>query len=320
MAANVESMFYFGQVPWHGLGTEVKEALSSKEALKQAGLDWKVISQPICTKESGIDIEGYSANVRDSDGSVLGIVGDRYKIVQNDEAFAFTDALLGEGARYETAGSLAGGKRIWMIASLDKTNIMGDEVIPYLVFTNSFDGSGAVKVAITPIRVVCQNTLTLALKQAERTWSVKHTSTIGSKISQAKETLFSAEKYMKYLEASSEMLADIKVSKNDITDFLTYAFPISENASERQVNNITDRRNNFYRLYSNKSDITRFRGTAYGLMQAAADFDAHEMPKRRTATNQESKFIITTQGGDASLMSRLSNYDLFKNVTDKIAA
>ena len=117
MAANVENMFYVRKTPWHGLGTRVNEALNSKEALTAAGLDWNVIQEPIYTETEEL-IEGYKANIRDTDRKVLGVVTDRYKIVQNQEAFAFTDALLGEGVRYETAGSLQGGRKVWLLAHL----------------------------------------------------------------------------------------------------------------------------------------------------------------------------------------------------------
>ena len=119
MSANVETMMYVKKterdVPWHGLGTPVQEAPNSAEALRLAGLDWEVVSRDIqlC---GGKKIPGYHANVRSSDNSVLGVVGERYKIVQNNDAFAFTDGIIGEGARYETAGSLSGGRRVWMLA------------------------------------------------------------------------------------------------------------------------------------------------------------------------------------------------------------
>ncbi len=94
MAAEVESMFYTREKPWHGLGTRVDEAQISKDALRLSDLDWK------------------------TDRKVLGVVTDRYKVVQNTEAFSFTDALLGEGVRYETAGSLQGGRKVWLLAKL----------------------------------------------------------------------------------------------------------------------------------------------------------------------------------------------------------
>ena len=169
MAANVETMFSVREKPWHGLGTIVAEAPDSKTALEISGLDWNVIQKDITTAGSNGIIPGFKANVRDSDDSVLGIVTDRYKIVQNSEAFAFTDALLGEGVRYETAGSLQDGRKIWMLARLPHQYIInGEEITPFMVFMNSHDGSGAIKAAMTPVRVVCSNTLNLALATAKR--------------------------------------------------------------------------------------------------------------------------------------------------------
>ena len=151
MPANVESMFSVREKPWHGLGTIVAEAPDSSAALELAGLDWTVTQKDIATADGGKIIPGFKANVRESDDKVLGIVTDRYKVVQNSEAFAFTDALLGEGVRYETAGSLQGGRRIWLLAKLPQQYIInGDEITPYLVFMNSHDGSGSIKVAMTP--------------------------------------------------------------------------------------------------------------------------------------------------------------------------
>ena len=112
MAANVESMFYVRTVPWHGIGTMVKEAPASEEALRLAGLDWEVLQEEVFTP-IGEKITGYKANVRSTDRKVLGVVSERYKIIQNTEAFAFTDALLGNGVRYETAGSLQEGRKVW---------------------------------------------------------------------------------------------------------------------------------------------------------------------------------------------------------------
>ena len=112
MAAEVETMFYTRETPWHGLGTRVMEALGSKEALYLSGLDWNVEQEPIYT-ETGNRISGFKANIRDIDQKVLGVVTDRYKVIQNEEAFAFTDELLGEGIRYETAGFLQGGGKVW---------------------------------------------------------------------------------------------------------------------------------------------------------------------------------------------------------------
>ena len=185
MPANVETMFYVREAPWHGLGVRVESALNSEDALVMSGLNWNVIQKPIMTA-SGNLIPGYKANIRDTDNRVLGVVTDRYRVVQNSEAFAFTDALLGEGVRYETAGSLQDGKKIWILAKLpDKYIIEGDQIDPYLVFSSSHDGSGSIKVAMTPIRVVCQNTLNLAMSTAKRSWSTIHIGDLAAKMDEA---------------------------------------------------------------------------------------------------------------------------------------
>lgn len=196
MAAEVETMFYTREKPWHGLGTMVLEAPDSQAALELAGLDWNVIQKSIETQD-GIPISGFKANLRDTDNRVLGVVTDRYKVVQNREAFAFTDGLLGEGVRYETAGSLQEGRRTWLLAKLPQRYIIsGDEIAPYLVFMNSHDGTGSIKAAMTPIRVVCMNTLNLALSTAKRSWSTNHTGNIAGKMEDARYTLLYADQYM----------------------------------------------------------------------------------------------------------------------------
>ena len=137
MAAEVESMFYTREKPWHGLGAKVEEAPSSKDALRLAGLDWRVVQESVYTR-GRTKIPGYMANIRDSDRKVLGVVSERYRIIQNEEAFSFTDALLGRGVRYETAGSLQEGRKVWLLARLPREYIMsGERISPYLVFSNT---------------------------------------------------------------------------------------------------------------------------------------------------------------------------------------
>ena len=117
MPANVETMFYVREAPWHGLGVRVESALNSEDALVMSGLNWNVLQKPIMTT-AGNPIPGYKANIRSTDDSALGIVSDKYKVVQNEDAFQFTDDLLGAGVTYETAGALQGGRKVWMLAKM----------------------------------------------------------------------------------------------------------------------------------------------------------------------------------------------------------
>lgn len=228
-------MFYVRETPWHGLGTKVQEAPTSKDALILAGLDWHVVQEPVYTGQNEM-VQGYKANVRDSDRKVLGVVTDRYKIVQNEEAFSFTDALLGEGVRYETAGSLQGGKSVWLLAHLPHEYIIsGERISPYLLFSNTHDGSGAVKVAITPIRVVCCNTLNLALQTAKRSWSMNHTGNVKDKMEEAKNTLFLADRYMEELGKEFENLRKITLSDKKVMDYIEILLPIEDGATPQAL-------------------------------------------------------------------------------------
>ena len=296
MAANVESMFYTREKPWHGLGIRVEEAPTSKEALELAGLNWKVLQKPIYTS-SGIPIKGYKANVRDIDQNILGIVTDRYKVVQNEEAFKFTDDLLGAGVRYETAGSLQDGKRIWLLAKLPHEYIIGGEQIsPYLVFTNTHDGSGAIKVAVTPVRVVCSNTLNLALTTAKRSWSTIHTGDINGKMDDARETLQLAGKYMNCLGKEFNNLQQKKISERKVMEFIEELLPEPDNASYQQKKNVARLREDMKRRYFDAPDLKDLGNTAYRFVNAVSDFATHAKPIRETKDYQSNLFMKVVDG------------------------
>ena len=296
MAANVETMFYTREKPWHGLGTMVAEAPSSKDALRLAGLNWKVLQEPVYTENKEL-IQGYKANVRDTDRKVLGVVTDRYKVIQNEEAFAFTDTLLGKGVRYETAGSLQEGRRVWMLARLPREFIIGGERIsPYMVFSNTHDGSGAVKTALTPIRVVCNNTLNLALRTAKRSWSMIHTGDISGKIEEAKNTLLLADEYMTALGQEFENLRKIKLSEKQVLDYIRILLPMEENYSLLQKRGVEKLRADMKMRYFDAPDLKDVGNNGYRFVNAVSDFATHSTPRRKTANYKENIFARTADG------------------------
>lgn len=288
MPALVESMFSVRETPWHGLGTIVADAPTSADALHLAGLDWDVLPEPVYL-DNGILIPNYVANTRSSDKKVLGIVTDRYKVVQNTEAFAFTDSLLGEDVRYETAGSLNGGKRIWLLAKMPAERILGDEVVPYLCFTNTHDGTGAVKVCMTNTRVVCNNTLNLALSTATRMWSTKHMGDIQGKLAEAEQTLEMAHKYNEALAVEAEKLANTSIKDEEVEKILEEIFPIEDNDSNRKQTNMTDARD-YFRFCYRQEDIKKFYGTLWGVVNAASDMACHMEPARNTNSYRENNW------------------------------
>ena len=300
MSHEVESLMYVSNeengrfVPWHGLGTPVQSALTSAEALKVAGLDWKVEARPVFT-DNGIKIPGYVANTRDSDNSVLGIVSDKYRIVQNVDAFAFTDSLIGDDCRYETAGSLRNGKSTFMLARLPQKKILGDDFDNYICFTNTHDGTGAVKVCSTNVRVVCNNTLNLALNTAKRSWTCKHMGRIEDKLQEAQRALQLAEEYTEQLSIYAERAANITIDEAKTYEVLKQLFPISDDASDRMKKNNQDAINDFRNCLV-AVDLSPFYGTLWGLVNAASDFAYHRTPTRMTSTYQEGKMNQAIHG------------------------
>lgn len=296
MPANVETMFYTREKPWHGLGTMVEEAPSSKEALALAGLDWSVIQKPIETVDR-IFVTGFKVNLRDSDNKVLGIVTDRYRVVQNREAFAFTDELLGEGVKYETAGSLQEGRRTWLLAKLPQRYIIsGDEITPYLVFMNSHDGTGAIKAAVTPIRVVCQNTLNLALATAKRSWSTNHTGDISGRIKDAHNTLLYAERYMDALGKTIDRLSQTMLSDRQVYEYIDALFPLLDSPTEQQKKNLMRLKEDMKARYFEAPDLINMDKNAYRFVNAVSDFSTHAKPLRERANYRESLFARTVEG------------------------
>ncbi|WP_029471655.1 DUF932 domain-containing protein [Blautia producta] len=296
MAANVETMFYVREVPWHGLGTRVMEAPTSKDALIAAGLDWKVVQEPIYTGTEE-QIDGYRANVRERDRKVLGVVTERYKVIQNEEAFAFTDALLGEGVRYETAGSLQGGRKVWVLAHMPHEYIIsGERISPYLLFSNTHDGSGAVKVALTPIRVVCNNTLNLALSTAKRCWSTIHTGDIRNKMQEAENTLLLADQYMDSLGKEFEALRMKKLNDKQVMEYIEILLPIEDGSTPQQIRNMKRLQEDMKARYFDAPDLKGVGKNAYRFVNAVSDFATHAEPLRKTANYKENLFAKTMEG------------------------
>lgn len=222
---------------------------------------------------------------------MLGVVSDRYKVIQNEEAFAFTDGLLGEGVRYETAGSLLEGRKVWLLTHMPREYIIsGERISPYLLFTNTHDGSGAIKAALTPIRVVCNNTLNLALSSAKRSWSMIHTGDIREKMEEAKDTLFMAEKYMDSLGGELENLRMKKLTDKQVKDYIEVLLPLEYTSSPQRCRNMKRLREDLRLRYFDAPDLQDVGKNAYRFINAVSHFATHAEPLRRTAHYKENLF------------------------------
>lgn len=301
MAANVETMFTYRQQVWHGLGTILQNIPTSREAIVAAGLDWDVESQPLYLP-SGFEIPDKKANIRVSDQMYLGTVGSRYTIVQNRDAFDFTDGLIGEGCVYETAGSLSEGKQIWLLARLPEAmQIAGDDVMPYLCFMNTHDGSSAVTVFSTGVRVCCQNTLNMALKSATRKWTGRHTATIKGRMDEAAANLRLATKYMEEMKKSCEELALKNIDKDKLLKMIEQLLPEKDGISNNAKEELMNARKDILTRYAYAPDLVDREHTMLRFLQAVSDAESHRDWTGRRAlkeTWKEKRFLNMMTGKD----------------------
>jgi phage/plasmid-like protein (TIGR03299 family) len=279
MPANVESMMYALEVPWHGLGTKVNGLATSRDAIVKAGLNWTVEKRKVFA-ETLIEMKGYSAIVRTSDNTGLGIVGSRYQPFQNEEAFDFFDEVVGEhAAMYETAGSIDNGRRIFLLAKLPTyIKVTRDDVVEkYLLLSNTHDGSGAIRMFYTPIRVVCMNTLNVALRgfSAKDGVSIRHTKNVQTKIEEAKQVLGLANKYYEKLGEAFQALVKVKYTVKQMKDLVLHLLPAD---AEGDVSTRTkNMRESIANLFDHGKGQTNsaVRGTAWAAYNAVTEFADH---------------------------------------------
>jgi phage/plasmid-like protein (TIGR03299 family) len=242
MAHVVETMAYAGEVPWHGLGVSVSNDLTPQQMQQKAGLDWKVEKQDLVTA-SGAKVDGKQALVRTSDNKVLDVIGKGWNPVQNDEAFDFfSEYVLAGDMEMNTAGSLRDGNMVWALAKVkDSFTILGeDQVDSYLLFSNPHQYGKAIDIRFTPIRVVCNNTLTLSLGQeVAKSVSLNHRTQFNP--DSVKETLgIASEKFQLYKE-TAEFLSTKRFTVESLVQYYNEVFPRTyQGKKEITVKDFTD--------------------------------------------------------------------------------
>lgn len=276
--------------PWHGLGTVVAGCPTSDEAIKLANLGWDVTQEPLFLQD-GTEVANMFANIRSDTKEVLGCVKGRYSIVQNNEAFQFVDNIIsnsqGVEAKYETAGSLFNGKRVFMLVRLPDVSLVGDDVENYLFVSNSHDGSSGLMAGITNVRVVCNNTLQMAEKGASRIWKLRHTESIKDKAAEAERALGLSLSYIDRIQEDAEKMAAQKVNEEKFFREFFKGLDLSEKNKERTLTTIRD-------IYTGKDDLQNFRGTAWGIYNAVCDMVSNTEPLRitdKTAQWKMSEFM-----------------------------
>ena len=291
------AVFTVGTPPWHGLGTTVASAVTSQEAIGLAGLDWLVEQWPVsaiapdgtATKPTG----RFLANVRSDTSAVLGVVSSKYRPFQNHEAFAFADAIVGEGlAKYETAGGLRGGRRVWMLLRLPEELKVGagDSLRPYLLLFNSHDASSPLRAVLTTVRVVCQNTLNLAMGIAgSEGVTIRHRGELQAQVDQARVTLGLAHRRLKAFGDEILAMKRVPMTGGRLGRYFNDVLPeLPKHPTDRERKN---REAALEKLHANFTDGTNtvggMRGTLWAALNAATEYADYQ--RRFRGTDQAAK-------------------------------
>lgn len=313
MAHEVESMFYAGEVPWHGLGEKVEKEITAAAAIRFAGLDWQLEKQPLFLKGKneidGIPVIGNSvpnafAVVRPVDSKVLGVVSGAYEIIQNHECFDFMDSVIGEGqAVYHTAGSLFGGSIIFMTVKLPTDAQVGpDKIEKYLLLSSSHDGSQALSIRWTPVRVVCANTLSAAFGSFSGEFKIRHCRNYKDKVEQARKVLELTEHYYNQIEILFGRLLETSFSHGEMEEFTEILVPTEGNVSKQTKSKRQKLVDLFYTGQGNVA-VKNTKWAAYNAVTEYADHYA-TIRKREGVSSSEARMNSAIYGSGQVLKQR----------------
>jgi len=283
-----KSFASFREPAWHGLGTVFNEEVSTKEMLELANLqDWNVRLEEVAIPDGFESDRKYNYVTRTnpfdrSQNDILGVVGERYRILQNEELFDFGDALLDGGGRWETAGSIKGGRQVFGSLALERETVLdpsgvSDKVNSYLLVNTSHDGSIAIQASVTPVRVVCANTLNLALgsgvgrnRSVKQSYKIRHTQTASGKIQAAREALGLANAYMDEFDKLAQEMIQQTVSNDKFQDIIRMAYPMPEADKKGALSKWNTKLEQLEEIYVGQFNNT-IAGTAWGALNALTE-------------------------------------------------
>jgi phage/plasmid-like protein (TIGR03299 family) len=295
------SMFYINEVPWHGLGVKLNGPATAQEAIQAANLDWPVIKLPLTAGSKHIPVPDKFAVVRKTGNlvqksdPVLGVVGKDYTPLQNRDAFRFFDPIVGQDAAvYHTAGALGLGERVWILAKLPgHIRVAKDDISEkYLLLSNSHDGKSSVQIKFTPVRVVCQNTLTLALGDGQA-YRVIHHADIRSKLESAHQMLGLINDRFDEMEETFQAMSRVKMDSNRLSDYLATVYP---EVKETDKMELVKRDRSWSEFFFDQGRGNRLPGVA-GTLWAAFNGVTEWQDHRKSRQNENQRLVSSWFGG-----------------------
>lgn len=305
------STFYIGEVPWHGLGTRLDGPATAEEAIRAAQLDWPVIKLPLSAGSKHIPVpDKYAmvrktANVVQKTDPVLGVVGRDYTPLQNRDAFKFFDPIVGQNAAiYHTAGALGNGERVWILAKLPgHIRVVGEDISEkYLLLSNSHDGKSSVQIKFTPVRVVCQNTLTIALGDG-LACRVAHHADVKSKLEQAHRMLGLVTERFDEMEETFRQMSRVQVDADRLTEYLSAVYPDTKEPDRMEL---VRRDRNWSEYFFDQGRGNRLPGVA-GSLWAAFNGVTEWQDHRKSRQNPNQRLTSSWFGNAYQTKARAFN-------------
>lgn len=330
MPAAIDTMMYAGQVPWHGIGTALPMEVNAEQAIKLAGLDWDVEKAPIVTddqKRTGVD--EWRVTRRMTDNAILGVVRRNFKPIQNRDAFKMFDNVVGPGkAVYHTAGALMGGSKVWILAKLPGVITIGgkDDVERYLLLSNAHDGTRPLQMLFTPVRVVCANTLGIALSRSkgidesgEESWdkfaprvTVRHNKKAEAAIKESERVMKRALEYYEKFGDFANFLNAKQINVAQANNIISEVFP--PNKKKEITPTIFYHRSEVTRLFDEGKGHEKIAGSAWALFNAFAEYADHGYAARGAKEAADRSYSVW-MGGAKGLKQRAT-----RAISDLIAA
>lgn len=287
MAHNIDSMAYYGEPPWHGLGTKVPARANAETMIKAAGLDWIVEKQPVHGAKRDEDdnplryqLVRKARNEKEHD-TILGLVSPIYEPLQNREAFNFFDNIVeGGSAIFETAGALGDGERVWVLAKLPgEIRVIGNDIVnKYLLLSNNHAGKESVIIKFTPIRVVCQNTLMIAMKDGEKAVKIRHTKNISKRLAEVPDILGISKELYEHAREIFQTLARVRMKENRLNEYLEALFPRTKKQIEERK--YPEKWGNIKELFEiGDRELNDGRGSLWAAYNAVVRFEDYRTTK-----------------------------------------
>lgn len=278
------------RVPWSGIGVDIREASCVDEAIAMCGLNWELGLGDIYDG-AGHVIPHYKAITRADSGKVFGVTKDKYKPIQNADAFGFADILRTQGATFEKGGCYKDGEKIWFLMKLPSRSYGGDQHDLYMFLMNGNNGKQSLFAAFTTIRAMCCNMAHLVSKHSTFKVSLQHRGNIEGKMLEAQEVMAGATTYFDGLVHTMEELRNINLTRAEMGKIIEGLFPYAEDASDRIKRTATEKRNQLINILNNAPDLQNEGWNGLRLVHALTDYESHAEPARHPEGFAENRLM-----------------------------